>query len=110
MLTTCSLFFYLPGKSNSLWLLVSGYLLSVGVTVVDSLVELVANQNAFVVDAVADQGSVADDAAIDELGKTDELAELALEVELVAFLGYKVNIAFAGVDKLEKIVDINVAE
>ena len=77
---------------------------------VEALVELVAHQNAFILDAVADQMSVVDDAALDETGQTYQLAQLALEVELVALAGDQIDVAFAGVDELKEIINVDIAQ
>lgn len=78
--------------------------------VLDDLVELILDQNLLVLDVVADQGGVGDDAALDELLKTDQLAELALEVELVALIGYKIDIALAFVNDRKEFVDVYIAK
>ena len=77
---------------------------------VDDLVQLVTNQNGFVLDAVADERSVVDDAALDETGQTDKLAELALEVELVALTGDQIDVSLAGIDQLKEIINVDVAQ
>ena len=78
--------------------------------VLDDLVELILDQNLFVLDVVADERGVGDDAALDELLKTHELAELALEVELVALIGYKIDIALAFVNDRKEFVDVYIAK
>ena len=61
--------------------------------VLDDLVELILDKNLLVLDVVTNQSCVGDDAALDELLETDQLAKLALEVELVALICYQVNVA-----------------
>jgi len=77
---------------------------------VDGLVELIADQQAFVLDAVANQRSGADDAAVDELGEADQLAKLALEVESVTLIGYEIKAALAGIDKFEELVYVDIIQ
>ena len=77
---------------------------------IEALVKLIAHQNAFVLDAVADEVSVVDDAALDEAGQTNQLAELALEVELVALAGDQIDVSLAGIDKLKEIINVDVAQ
>ena len=78
--------------------------------VLDDLVELVLDKNLLILDVVADQSRVGDDAAFDELLKTDQLAELALQVELVALVCYQVNVALAFVNDRKKFVDVYIAK
>lgn len=52
--------------------------------------------------------SVGDLAAFDDLCETDQLAELALEVETVALIGYQKYITLTGVDHSEKFFYINI--
>ena len=78
--------------------------------VLDTLVEFILDKNLLVLDIVANQRCVGDDAALDELLKTDQLAELALKVELVALFGYQVNVALAFVNDRKEFVDIYIAK
>ena len=78
--------------------------------VLDDLVELILDKNLLVLDVVANQSCVGDDAALDELLETDQLAELALEVELVALIGYKIDIALAFVNDRKEFVDVYIAK
>ena len=78
--------------------------------VLDDLVELILDKNLLVLDVVANQSGVGDDAAFDELLETDQLAKLALEVELVALVGYQINVALAFVDYRKKFVDVYIAK
>ena len=78
--------------------------------VLDNLVEFILDKNLLVLDIVANQSCVGDDAALDELLKTDQLAELALEVELVALIGYKIDIALAFVNDRKEFVDVYIAK
>ena len=78
--------------------------------VLDDLVELVLDKNLLILDVVADQSRVGDDAAFDELLKTNQLAELALQVELVALVCYQVNVALAFVNDRKKFVDVYIAK
>ena len=78
--------------------------------VLDDLVELILDQDLFVLDVVADQRRVGDDAALDELLKTNELAKLALEVELVALVCYQINVALAFVNDRKEFVDVYIAK
>ena len=79
-------------------------------SVLDDLVELILDQNLFVLDVVADERGVGDDAALDELLKTHELAELALEIELVAILRYQIDVALAFVNDGKEFIDVDVAK
>ena len=79
-------------------------------SVLNDLVELILHKNLLVLDVVANQSCVGDDAALDELLKTDQLAELALEVKLVALIGYQVNVALAFVNDRKKFVDVYIAK
>ena len=78
--------------------------------VLDNLVEFILDKNLLVLDIVANQSCVGDDAALDELLKTDQLAELALEVELVALVGDQINVALALVDDGKEIVYVDIAK
>lgn len=78
--------------------------------VLDDLVELILYKNLLVLDVVTDQSRVGDDAAFDELLKTDQLAELALEIELVALIGYQINVALAFVNDRKEFVDVYIAK
>lgn len=79
-------------------------------SVLDDLVELVLDENLFVLDVFAFQRGVGNDAAVDELLETHELAELALEIELVAFVGDQINIALTLVNDCQEFVDVDIAE
>ena len=78
--------------------------------VLDDLVELILDKNLLVLDVVANQSGVGDDAAFDELLETDQLAKLALEVELVALICYQVNVALAFVNDRKEFVDVYIAK
>ena len=78
--------------------------------VLDHLVKLILDQNFFVLDVVALECGIGNDTALDELLETHQLAELALEVELVAFLRYQIYIAFALIDNRKEFVDIYITE
>lgn len=78
--------------------------------VLDNLVELILDKNLLVLDVVANQSCVGDDAALDELLETDQLAELALEVELVALIGYQINVALTFVNDGKEFVDVYIAK
>lgn len=78
--------------------------------VLDDLVELILYENLLVLDVVANESRVGDNAALDELLQADELAELALEVELVALLGNQVDVALALVNDGKELIDVNVAK
>ena len=79
-------------------------------SVLDHLVEFVLDEDLLIFDVLANQRGIGDDAALDQLLKTDQLAELALEVELVALLGYQVDVALALVDYGKKIIDVYIAK
>ena len=78
--------------------------------VLDDLVELILDKNLLVLDVVANQSGVGDDAAFDELLETDQLAKLALEVELVALICYQINVALAFVNDRKEFVDVYIAK
>ena len=78
--------------------------------VLDDLVELILDKNLLVLDVVANQSGVGDDAAFDELLETDQLTELALEVELVALVCYQINVALAFVNDRKEFVDVYIAK
>jgi len=78
--------------------------------VLDDLVELILDKNLLVLDVVANQSGVGDDAAFDELLETDQLAKLALEVELVALVCYQINVALAFVNDRKEFVDVYIAK
>ena len=78
--------------------------------VLDNLVELILDKNLLVLDVVANQSGVGDDAAFDELLETDQLAKLALEVELVALVCYQINVALAFVNDRKEFVDVYIAK
>ena len=79
-------------------------------SVLDHLVEFVLDEDLLIFDVLANQRGIGDDAALDQLLKTDQLAELALEVELVALIGYKIDIALAFVNDRKEFVDVYIAK
>ena len=79
-------------------------------SVLDDPVELILDKNLLILDIVADQSGVGNDAALDKLLKTDQLAKLALEVELVAFVRYQINVALAFLNNSKEFVDIYIAK
>lgn len=79
-------------------------------SVLDNLVKLILDKNLLVLDVFADQIGIGDDAAFDELLKTHELAELALEVELIALIGFQIDITLAFVNNGEEFIDIHIAK
>ena len=79
-------------------------------SVLDDPVELILDKNLLILDIVADQSGVGNDAALDKLLKTDQLAKLALEVELVAFVRYQINVALAFINNSKEFVDIYIAK
>ena len=78
--------------------------------VLDNLVELILDKNLLVLDVIANQSCVGDDAAFDELLKTNQLAKLALEVELVALVGDQINVALAFLDNGKEFVYVDIAK
>jgi len=78
--------------------------------VLNDLVEFVLDKNLLVLDVVASQSCVGDDAAFDELLETDQLTELALEVELVALVCYQINVALAFVNDCKKFINVYIAK
>ena len=74
------------------------------------VIEVVTEELGLVLDFLADNGSLRDAAAFNESCKTDELAELAAQVELVTFGSYKKNVARAGIKNLQKRGNINVVQ
>ena len=81
-----------------------------GLVGIDGPVELVAHQNAFILHVLADQRGVGDHAALYQLAEADQAAQLALEVESVAFIGDHVDVALAGFDDLEELVDLDIVK
>ena len=79
-------------------------------SVLNDLVELILHKNLLVLDVVANQSCVGDDAAFDELLETDQLAKLALEVELVALVCYQINVALAFVNDCKKFINVYIAK
>jgi len=76
----------------------------------DDLVELILDKDFLVLNIVADESSVRDNAALDELLQTNELTELALEIELVAIIGNQIDIALALVNDSEEFINVNIAK
>ena len=74
------------------------------------LVKIEAEQLGFVLDVVAHNGSFGNRAAFNQLGQTNELAELALQIQTIALIRHKKNIAGALIQNLQKIGYINVVE
>ena len=72
--------------------------------------EIEAEQLAFILGIFADDVSLGDLSALDELGQTHQLSKLAFEIEVVAFAGDQVNIAFAAVEHSQKRRNIDIVQ
>jgi len=76
----------------------------------DFSVQLEADKHCLVFDILAYERSVDDHTALDKSLETDELAELALKVELVALFGYEIDVALAGIYQIKEFVYVYIAE
>ena len=71
-------------------------------------VQCETEQLAIVLRIGAEQSCLGDGTALDQLGEADHLAQLALKVQSVAFLGHQIYIALTAVDHLDQLLNINV--
>ena len=70
--------------------------------------EVESEELAFVILVFAKDACLGNLAALDQLGQAYQLAKLASEVESVAFVSYKIHVAFAGIQHGEEFGYINI--
>ena len=67
-------------------------------------------QLAFVILVIAEDTRLCNLAAFDQLGKTEQPAELRFQIEPVALVRHKINVALAGIKYIEERRDIKVVQ
>ena len=67
-----------------------------------------SEKSALVLRIVAENVSLGDLTALDELRQTDQLAELTLQIQLVALVGNEIDAAFASVKHVQELRNVNV--